>query len=250
MNDLRSLHEAFGELERRADAATVTAAPAPRRTSRLVPVAATVVVVAGLAAGAVWLVPGDNAGTQAGSPPTSTSPPTSPPSAQAAPQTPDELIARFTDVLGDMATLNVTWKGPGAYEVRVPDSSNDTTPPDDGDAKGAAITGTLTAGGVTGGFDLLTYPALPSDKPSCEGQDPGACTVSTLPDGATMRVDAPVDLEGGGVTHHVVILHADGNLFEMHVSNRASPKGQGGTLGTQPPLTTDQIISILTSDRW
>ena len=62
MSDLRTLHDAFAELERRADAAAAGTAPVvrPRRAVRLVPVAATVVAVAGLVAGAVWLVPGDS----------------------------------------------------------------------------------------------------------------------------------------------------------------------------------------------
>jgi hypothetical protein len=260
MNDLRALHDAFGELERRADAATADAALAPpvrRRTARLMPVAATVVVVAGLAAGAVWLVPGGNAGTQAGSPPTSASSP--PTSARTAPRTPEELIDRFKAVLGDTATFTVSDSGPGAVEATLPPgpdsdrggSGRQEAPANDqGTAKGAAIVGTLTAGGVTGGFDLLTYPALPSDKPTCEGLSPDKCTVSTLPDGASMRVDLTDDLEGGGTTFHVVVLHNDGNLFEMHVSNQRSAKGNSDVLGTQPPLTTDQMIAILTSNRW
>jgi hypothetical protein len=259
MNDLRALHDAFGELERRADAApvgTALAPPARRRTARLVPVAATVVVVAGLAAGAAWLVPGDNTGTRAGSPPTSaSSPPTSAPSA---PRTPEELIDRFKAVLGDTATFTVTESGPGAVEVTLPPgpdregaSGQQEAPASDrGTAKGAAIVGTLTAGGVTGGFDLLTYPALPTDKPTCEGLSPDTCTVSTRPDGSLMRVDLTDDVEGGGTTFHVVVLHNDGNLFEMHVSNQRSPKGNSDVLGAQPPLTTDQMVAILTSDRW
>jgi len=257
MNDLRALHDAFGELERRADAAptsasAMTAPPARHRMARLVPVAATVVVVAGLAAGAVWLVPRDNAGTQAASPPTDTS--TTASSPPTAPKTPEELIDRFTAVLGGTATFTVTEKGPGAYRMTAPpapDRGGQTSVNNDtGTPVGAAITGTLTAGGITGGFDLVTYPAVPTDKPSCEGQDPGHCTTSTLPDGATLRVDGPTDLEGGGISYYVVVLRADGNILDMHVSNRQSPKGMGGMLGAQPPLTTDQMVSILTSDRW
>jgi hypothetical protein len=259
MNDLRALHDAFGELERRADTAPATALapPARHRMSRLAPVAATVVVVAGLAAGAAWLVPGGNTGTQAGSPPTSASSPLT--SARTAPRTPEELIDRFKAVLGDTATFTVTDSGPGAVEATLPPgpdsdrggSGRQEAPANDqGTAKGAAIVGTLTAGGVTGGFDLLTYPALPSDKPTCEGLSPDKCTVSTLPDGASMRVDLTDDLEGGGTTFHVVVLHNDGNLFEMHVSNQRSAKGNSDVLGTQPPLTTDQMIAILTSNRW
>ena len=259
MNELRTLHDAFTELERRADTATtnsvMTATPARHRMSWLVPVAATVVVVAGLAAGVVWLVPGDDTGTQAGSPTsTSTNASAPPTSAPAAPSTPDELIDRFRTVLGDTATFTVTEKGPGASVMTAPpgpDVDGDTSADvSSATSTGAAIVGTLTAGGVTGGFDLVTYPALPSDKPSCEGQDPGHCAISTLPDGATLRVDQPWALEGGGTSLYVVVLRADGNIYDMHVSNRQSPKGAGDMLGSQPPLTTDQMIAILTSDRW
>jgi hypothetical protein len=264
MNDLRALHDAFGELERRADAApvgTALAPPARHRMARLVPVAATVVVVAGLAAGAVWLVPGDNAGEQAASPPTSTSTTASSPptSASGAPKTPEELIDRFTAVLGGTATFTVTEKGPGAGVVTAPAGPDNNGPDKAGEITaddspvtevGASIVGTLTAGGVTGGFDLLTYPASPSDKPSCEGLSPNDCTVSTLPDGTVVRVDRYDGLEGGGTTFHANVLHTDGNMFDMHVSNQRSPKGASDKLGAQPPLTTDQMVAILTSDRW
>jgi hypothetical protein len=260
MNDLRALHDAFGELERRADAApssasAMTAPPARHRMARLVPVAATVVVVAGLAAGAVWLVPGDNAGTQAASPPTGTSTTaSSPTSAPGVPKTPEELIDRFTAILGGTATFTVTEQGPGAGVVTAPagpDNNGQTTAGDSPVTEvGASIVGTLTAGGVTGGFDLQTYPASPSDKPSCEGLSPDECTVSTLPDGTVVRVDRYDNLEGGGTTFHAAVLHADGNMFDMHVSNQRSPKGASDKLGTRPPLTTDQMVAILTSERW
>lgn len=62
MSDLRTLHDAFAELERQVDAAAAYRAPVVRRRRavRLVPVAATVVAVACLVAGAVWLMPGDS----------------------------------------------------------------------------------------------------------------------------------------------------------------------------------------------
>jgi hypothetical protein len=46
------------------------------------------------------------------------------------------------------------------------------------------------------------------------------------------------------------LLRPDGANFVLHVSNQRSPKGASELLGPRPPLTTDQMIAILTSDRW
>ncbi|HEV8558432.1 MAG TPA: hypothetical protein VGR06_18835 [Actinophytocola sp.] len=130
MTDLHTLTDAFTELERRADAVTAgTPFPlAPRRTerprSRLVPVAATVVAVAGLAAGVALLAPGDNSGPQSGSAPPGTSTITQPPTTSAKPpaipRTPEELADRFRAALGGTATFTVTDSGAGAAVVTLP----------------------------------------------------------------------------------------------------------------------------------
>src|SRR5262245_50489116 len=90
----------------RIRAALVRAPSEPRQAVRLVPIAATVVAVAGLVAGAVWLAPGDS-GTRAADQPTTSS--STAPSGPV-PTSPDDLIARFRVVLGDTATFEVTEK--------------------------------------------------------------------------------------------------------------------------------------------
>lgn len=257
MTDLRTLIDAFSELERRADVVTAERAVqpirrAPRRMARLVPVAATVAVVAGLAAGAVWLVPGDNAGTSTGTTPTTSAPTTSTStsgSSTGLPRTPEELIDRFTTVLGGTATFTVTERGPGAYQMTAPPGP-DSGPPPTSEAvatpTGASILGTMTADGLTGGFDLLVYPGSGTRYPS----ECGACTRTTLPDGAELSVTVLTLEAPGGVTHAVELVRTNGDTISMHVSNNSGPKGDGDVIAPRPPLTTDQMIAIVTSELW
>jgi hypothetical protein len=255
MTDLRTLAEAFTELERRADAATADAAlnptrPPRRRVPRLVPVAATVLVVAGLAAGVVWLVPGDSAAPVVGSPPTTGSTITSsPPTKPELPATPEELADRLTAVLGDTATVTVTESGPGAYQMTVPAGPPGDSAPDDVEANqgtpiGASLAGTLTAGGVTGGFDLLVLPPRNEDRGVC-----GSCIEKSLPDGATLWLEE-MPLAGGGITYWVRLFRVDGAELDMHVSNQRSPKGASDVIAPHPPLTIDQMTEILRSELW
>jgi hypothetical protein len=233
MTDLRVLTDAFAELERRADAAKTSVELEPARRSRpmprLVPIAATVAVVAGLGAGAMWLVPGDNAAPQVGSQSTSTVPTATAPAG--APVTPEELSERFQRVLGDTATFETT--GPGTGVIEIPDG------PD-----GAQIVGTLTVAGVTGGFDLAVFPAprLPGDI-ECE------CTPTTLPDGSLL-ITGDSTIGSDDITRSVRLHRADGVQFVMLLSNESSPKGNGEKLAEQPPLTVDQMVAIVTSDQW
>jgi hypothetical protein len=265
MTDLRTLHDAFGELERRADAATASAASAtslrPRRALglRLVPVAATVVAVAGLAAGVVWLVPG-NTGTQAGSPPTITS--SAPPTAEPpVPATAADLIDRFKRVLGDTATFTVDDSaGVGHEEVPPPTSqgsggpeapvSATSVPDDGGSGNGTYIKGTLTAAGVTGGFDLQIYAGQPGSGTWCDDPDRSTCTQTTLPDGSNLAIGSEPLQDAGGVTYQAFLVRPDGTSILMHLSNQRDPKGAGEIFGPQPPLTTDQLTAIVSSDRW
>jgi hypothetical protein len=270
MTDLRTLHDAFGELERRADAATAASAlstsPRPRRTlgPRLVPVAATVVAVAGLAAGVVWLVPG-NTGTQAGSPPTITSSPSAPPTTEPpVPTTAADLIDRFKRVLGDTATFTVNdTAGAGHEELPPPTSTpagtgggpdipvSATSVPNDGaSGNGVHIVGTLTAGGVTGGFDLQIYAAQPGSGTWCDDPDRSTCTQTTLPDGSNLAIGSEPLQDAGGVTYMAFLVRPDGTSILMHLSNQRDPKGAGEIFGPQPPLTTDQLTAIVSSDRW
>jgi hypothetical protein len=272
MTDLRALDDAFGELERRADAVTADRPldlPARGRATsrtRLVLAGAAVVAVAGLATTTTLLVPGDDTTTQVAGPPPalsttlSTSPATTtsePPAA--VPTDPDELAERFRAVLGGTATFTVTGTGPGAVRMTLPPGPP-TAPPaggsetagDPGTPIGASIVGTLTAGGVTGGFDLLMYPgANPGDQAGCDSPGSPTCTVRQLPDGSSLAT-GETTLEGSanGKTYMVHLIRPDGVVFTMHVSNQRSPKGASDELGPRPPLTVEQLVEIATSDRW
>jgi hypothetical protein len=121
---------------------------------RLVPAAATVVAVAGLVAGAVWLVPGDSGTHTAGPPTTSASAPSTTATRSPVPHSPDELIARFRVVLGDAATFEVTQE-----HLLPPPSSTSSSPgtgvtkpsPEGPDASTTALVGgTLTSAGGIG----------------------------------------------------------------------------------------------------
>lgn len=241
MSDLRTLTDAFEELERRADASACRTVPAPRaRSRRLVPVAAAAVVVAGLAAGAVWLVPGGGNDAPVGG--TSTTAPSPSPSIAAGfPETPDGLAARFREILGDTATVVLTSTGPFDYgnePVNV-DEEGEQPPLK---PQGGVIVGTLTASGVTGGF-YVTSTRMDPSLPECT-----AC--ETLPDGAKLSVEEIPLKEPGGVTYKVAVRRADGFKLTMYVSNELDSKGGGDVLAPRPPLTTDQMVTILTSDRW
>lgn len=261
MTDLRTLTDAFAELERRADTVTAgTPFPVPpRRTERhrLVPVAATVVAVAGLAAGLTLLVPGDNPGPRSGSSPPSTStttrPPTSTPPARAKiPSTPEDLAERFRAALGDLATFTVTDGGGASVNTVPPSLGSDPSlrvpigPPKK--TVGAGITGTLTASGVTGGFDLSSYPLITAER--CDVLNPAHCIARRLPDGSTLIIGQdPLEGAPGSVSYLAELLRADGVDLTLYVSNQRSPKGASQKLAPRPPLTTDQLAAIITSDR-
>lgn len=281
MSDMRALHDAFGELERRADAVSPGVQPAlpqPRRAFSMrlvVPVAATVAAVAGLAGAAVWLAPGGDDGGQraASSGTTSSTTITVPPAPEWAgiPRDSDELIAQFKVVLGDTATFEVTHTNDESNSGEAPQSANTdapaggstSTPPPPTDAttvtekpanaakNGAAIVGTFTAGGVTGGFDLQIYAGTAGETDACATYvDLDSCNVTTLPDGGTLMTGVYELQVQGGVTYHAMLTDSDGRVILMHISNMDDPKGAGGVLAPQPPLTTDQLTAIVTSDRW
>jgi len=254
MSDLRTLHDAFAELERRADAAAAGTAPVarPRRAVRLVPIAATVVAVAGLVAGAVWLVPGDS-GTHAAGPPTKSSVTTA---RSPVPTSPDDLIARFRVVLGDTATFEVTVRNtvPGASpsKTQQPGTSQLENP----DAPTSAlIGGTLTSAGVTGGFSLTIYPSDSEPGVWCGYSRTEDCDVSTLPDGSRLATGTAQPAPGA-VSHLACLKRPDGTMVLMHVGNQEDPQGAainspGGEIySPQPPLTLDQLKAIVTSDKW
>lgn len=226
MTDLQTLHDAFTELERRADAVVPAARPQPHRARgfRLVPMVATMAAVAALAAGAVWVAPDDQAGTVGTAPPPTIA------------LTQEELSARFQAVLGETGTFEVT----STREI--------TVGVDHHDAVGREIAGTLTVDGVTGTFELKIY-AFRADLLSC---GPTTCEVR------------PGRYSGGGVAIigiapspiSTITYEAQGWLnehisFTLLVSNLRDPDDPNSeVLAPQPPLSTDQLWVIGESDRW
>ncbi len=265
MSDLRTLHDAFAELERRADAAAAGTAPVarPRRAVRLVPIAATVVAVGGLVAGALWLVPGDS-GTHVASPPTAPSTTTA---RSPVPTSPNDLIARFRVVLGDTATFEVTEKitvphlpatttrpspntpPPGAGSVVAPQPVDPDAP------TSPLVVGTLTSAGVTGSVGLTIYPSDSEPDEWCDLSRMEGCDVSTLPDGSRL-VTGTTRPAPGAVSYLACLKRPDGTMVLMQVSNQEDPQGAATNspgseiYSSRPPLTLDQMKAIVTSDKW
>jgi hypothetical protein len=269
MSDLRTLHDAFTELERRVDAAAAGMAPVvrPRRAVRLVPVAATVVAVAVLFAGAVWLVPG-NSGTPVAGPPTAA------PSTSRAlvPATPEDLTARFKAVLGGTATVEVLQKHTLSGE---PQSSANNAPPSAPPPSGsvtaspktinpdyptsALISGTLTSAGVTGSFALTILPSGSGAAEWCRSTHStsfsGDCVVVDLPGGSQLATET-VRPAPGATAYLACLRRPDGTTVVLNVSNQEDPQGAvpntpGGLIyAPQPPLTLEQMKVIVISDRW
>ena len=82
--------------------------------------------------------------------------------------------------------------------------------------------------------------------------DSSHCTVSRTADGGSLAVGRePLPTgEAGGVTYEADLVRSDGVELLMHVSNQRDPKGESQVLAPQPPLTTEQMVSIVSSDRW
>ena len=235
--------------------------PRPPRAVRLVPIAATVVAVAGLVAGAVWLVPGDS-GTQAAGTSSSTAPSTTAPSTTAAPgpvpTSSDDLIARFRGVLGDTATFEVT----DEMTLPPPSSANNPQPetvsvatPDPEGRFGAIVGGTLTSAGVTGSFALTIHPSDSEPSDECRLSRTKDCDVSTLPDGSRLATGTGHQAPGA-VSYMACLMRPDGTMILLHVGNQEDPLGAainspGGRIySPQPPLTLDQLKALVTSDKW
>ena len=241
MNDMQALTDAFTELERRADA--MPARPEKSRRPRLVPVAAAIVVAGGLVAGVAVLAPhGDAPGpVQAGAHPT-TPTATLPVKRPTIPVSAKDLEDRFRTVLGGAATFTVTDTG---RPVEI-DGNGEVKP-----GSGVAIVGVLTAGGHRGGYDLQIIKAARGAKAHCDDPDQSTCKRSTLPDGSTLAVGTePLSGAPNGITHQVDLVRKDGTEFLMHVSNERDPKGESTVLSPNPPLTTDQMVAIVTSTKW
>jgi hypothetical protein len=140
---------------------------------------------------------------------------------------------------------------PSATGTHVPDNVRAHAA---GRPNGAAIVGTITAAGRTGGFDLnvirVTAGALGEPAAGSCAQQPH-CSLTRLADGSWLAARR-VSLEGapGGLTYEVDLVRADGIEFVLHVSNERDPKGDSAVLSPQPPLTVDQMTAVVTSDRW
>jgi hypothetical protein len=278
-DDLHTLTDAFAELERRADAASADTGPAPlvRHRNRTMLVAASVVGVAALATGTALLAGGSDSPSRAPAAGGSTSAaavspvapsPTAPSSAAASPvapsptgaagfqipQTANELADRFRVVLGGTAAFTVTDTGhPVIVGVPIRISSGGTTTMSVAPAvnNGAAIVGTLTASGVTGGFDIQIFQSDPGAKASCDDPDSSTCEVRRLRDGSSLATGSePLQNNADGVTYQADLIRADGVEFLMHMSNERDPKGESAVLAAQPPLSLDQMGQVLRSDRW
>jgi len=113
---------------------------------------------------------------------------------------------------------------------------------------GAAIVGTLTSAGVTGGYDLQILRTT-AKTAQCDDPDRSRCSVSTLADGGSLAIGRE-PLQGGGVTYEADLVRTDGVELLMHVSNARDPKGDSTVLAPNPPLTTAQLTSLLTSPGW
>jgi hypothetical protein len=123
--------------------------------------------------------------------------------------------------------------------------------PASGQAVGAAIVGTLTASGVTGGFDLQIFRDEPGGTAQCDDPDRARCTVRRLADGSSLALGRePLQGARNALTYQVNLVRPDGVEFLMHVSNERDPKGASAVLAARPPLTREQMTAIVVSDRW
>ena len=67
--------------------------------------------------------------------------------------------------------------------------------------------------------------------------------------GAVAFIHDPLQ-NSGNFTNIVEYVRPDGTHFIMSSSNERDPKGDSEKLADAPPYTADQIIAILTSDKW
>ncbi len=260
-----TLHDAFAELERRADArplAGIGARPGKPSRAPMLLIAASVAVVLALAAvfavrfGAAptrkstapageathtgdWMRPGGRHQIlPPGGKPLAVPGHKAPPLVHALPAPrvthpsadsgfEQRFAAAFHDVAGNGASYTVTLR-PG----------------------GPVLVGQMTVDGVTGGFDIQDYRAGRGTTASCDDPDRVKCDVRSMPNGASLSTGSEsLQTDPGGVTQQAEYVSSDGVEFVMHVSNAADPKG-AGHVGPKPPLTIEQMVTILTSDRW
>jgi hypothetical protein len=286
MPDFDTLRDAFAELERRADATAADAVPVrpSRHRHRPILIAASVVGVAAIATGSALLAGGSDGSTgapAAGAPtsaaaatqpaqtapshaapshaaPSSSAPSSSAPAGFQIPQTPKALADRFRVVLRDTATFTVTVTVTDTGHAvtisapsRIPSGGSVELPVPAGKPNGAAIVGVLTAGGVSGGYDIQIFQSDPGTKATCDDPDSSTCSVRRLDDGSSLATGhEQLQNNADGVTYQADLIRPDGVEFLMHTSNERDPKGESAVLADHPPLSIDDMVAILTSDRW
>ena len=264
MSQIETLHEAFAELERRADlmaeraavdepdepAPVLDVAPAhrrPRIARRGPMLAAAAVAVAAVTIPTTLLLGHDGhhsttpgarplptvtapaAPVQKAPPPATHTTATTHAAKPVVPTTPAALARKLREALAGTATFT--------YTALVPHEP--------------VIGGILTdkASGRQGGFDLQIAVGSPGDQAQCEDPGTSHCTVSSLPDGSSLSVGR--ESPGGGAELYLVnLVRPDGVTLLMHVSNQTDPKGSGAILGSKPPLTTKRIVAVLRSKVW
>ena len=87
----------------------------------------------------------------------------------------------------------------------------------------------------------------PLDEPNCDPVE--QCTTRRLDDGSLRAIGHTAPNSAGSVTYVVNVIRSDGVAILLRVSNESDPQG-GDVLAPEPPLTTDQMTSIVTSDLW
>jgi hypothetical protein len=220
MTDLRTLHDAFAELERRADlSTTLTRRPERPRTraTRLVPVAATVVAVSALAGGTFWLAPGTGAGTHTGGTSTST------------PATEPDLFTRAART--DSFAVVV---GGGTDEVANFDVTQVTSA-----HRHMRLEGTVTLGTATGQFSMQLTAGEPFTEYRCLRTT--ECSTQQGPDGSVLVYNLS-RTETGAPIYVVQYQRLNGASITLDIS------GDGST--DEPPLTAEQMATVVTSDLW
>jgi hypothetical protein len=157
-------------------------------------------------------------------------------------------------VLGDTATFTVTDTGHAvtiSAPSRIPSGGSVELPVPAGKPNGAAIVGVLTAGGVSGGYDIQIFQNDPGTKAACDDPDSSTCSVRRLDDGSSLATGhEQLQNNADGVTYQADLIRPDGVEFLMHTSNERDPKGESAVLADHPPLSIDDMVAILTSNRW
>jgi hypothetical protein len=286
MNTLHTLRDAFEKLEERADAAhvvppdfTVRPAGRPHRSNLArygAPAAAAAAVVA--VAGGVTLWQHGHGGAIAHQPAadgsTSVAPSTPArstpkrPARYVPPSTVGQLEAKTRAILGRLATITVDPNrstdcgatqislppAPGKVTVRLPNGATTSVPTvpslaPNSDCSGAALGGSLTSAGRTGGFDLDVFTASPGSTARCD--ESTTCITRRLANGSTVATSTWADGSvPGGVTYQVEVVRPDGADVLMHLSTETNPKGESSVSSSQVPLTLAQMTTFAASDRW